>query len=130
MDIEQQQARDLRRAERRRRHQTEGGGGFGIFLIFVGVALLVHRHGWPAWFQFQAPWSLVIAAVAALNLLLARTARGLTRSLFLGGVAAWCWACETGWNGFTFREAWPWLLIALGVTKILQFILERNEEPA
>ncbi|MDL5032080.1 hypothetical protein QRD43_09175 [Pelomonas sp. APW6] len=131
MNIEQQQERALRRAERRRRDaRGEGRSGFGIFLIVAGVALLVHRHGWPSWFQFEAPWSLVIAAVAALSLVLARSARSLTRALFLGAVAAWFYACETGWYDFSFRESWPWLLIALGVAKILHFVLERFDEEA
>ena len=131
MDIEQQQAKALRRAERRRRRAMgEGRSGFGLFLIFAGVALLVHRHGWPTWFQFEAPWSLVIAVIAALALVLARTARSLTRALFLGAVSAWFYACETGWSDFTFRDSWPWLLIALGVAKILHFLLERTPEEA
>jgi hypothetical protein len=92
------------------------------------VVLLVQRQGWPSWFQFEAPWSVVIAVLAALTLLLARSARGLTRALFLGAVAAWFYACETGWAGFSFQESWPWLLIALGASKILCFMLERDGE--
>lgn len=125
MEIEQQNWRARRRSERRR-HRGEGRSGFGLFLILVGLVLLVQRHGWPSWFQFEAPWSVVIAALAGLSLLLARTARGLTRALFLGAVAAWFYACETGWQGFSFQQSWPWLLIALGVSKILHFLLERE----
>lgn len=128
MDIEQQSWRARRRGERR--HRGEGRSGFGLFLIVVGIVLLVQRHGWPAWFQFEAPWSVVIAVLAGLSLLLARSARGLTRALFLGAVAAWFYACETGWSGFGFRDSWPWLLIALGVCKILHFLLERGEGEA
>lgn len=124
MDIEQQSWRERRRSERRSR-RGEARSGFGLFLILVGVVLLVQRQGWPSWFQFEAPWSVVIAALAALTLLLARTARGLTRAMFLGAVAAWFYACETGWSGFSFQESWPWLLIALGASKILCFMLER-----
>ncbi|MGM9513654.1 LiaF transmembrane domain-containing protein [Roseateles sp. DB2] len=127
MDIEQQSWRARRRLERRR-HHGEGRGGFGLFLILVGLVLLVQRHGWPSWFQFEAPWSLVIAVLAGLSLLLARSARGLTRALFLGAVAAWFYACETGWSNFSFRDSWPWLLIALGVAKMLHYLLERGED--
>ena len=124
MDTEQQTWRERRPCERRRR-RDEGGSGFGLFLILVGVVLLVQRNGWPSWFQFEAPWSAVIAALAALSLLLARSAQGLTRALFLGAVAAWFYACETGWQGFGLERSWPWLLIALGLSKILCFVLER-----
>ncbi len=126
MEIEQQSWRARRRCERRR-HRGEGRSGFGLFLILAGLVLLVQRNGWPSWFQFEAPWSVVIAAIAALSLLLARSARGLTRALFLGAVAAWFYACETGWQGFGFQQSWPWLLIALGVAKILHYLLERGE---
>ncbi len=129
MDIEQQSWRERRRCERRSR-RGEGRSGFGLFLIMVGVVLLVQRQGWPSWFQVQAPWSAVIAALAALTLLLARSARGLSRALFLGAVAAWVYACETGWSNFSFEDSWPWLLIALGASKILCFVLERVEERA
>lgn len=129
MDIEQQRWR-AHRCSGRRTSRGEARGGFGLFLILVGLVLLVQRHGWPSWFQFEAPWSVVIAVLAGLSLLLARTARGLTRSLFLGAVAAWFYACETGWQGFSFQASWPWLLIALGVAKILHFLLERGEGQA
>ena len=105
--------------ERMAQHISWGGA-----LIGVG-ALALHQGG-----IVKADLPLLIAALlawsGAVRIAVVRDAWALIDGLALIAAAAYVWAVSQQLVGWSWRESWPWLVIAGGAVMLARGLVERG----
>jgi hypothetical protein len=102
---------------------------WGLLLIGFGGAVLLDRLGWFDIDELWHYWPLILV-VAGINKMIGYpTARDFTSGLWITFLGAWLFANLEGMFGMTFRNSWPFLIIAWGLALILEpFIRQRFAE--
>ena len=97
---------------------------WGGALIGVG-ALALHQGG-----IVKADLPLLIAALlawsGAVRIAVVRDAWALIDGLALIAAAAYVWAVSQQLVGWSWRESWPWLVIAGGAVMLARGLVERG----
>ncbi len=81
---------------------------WGLFLVGLGVLFLLERFG--AIGSIGAWWPLIFVVLGLTHLVERRIGGALV--MFLLG--AWFFAVTQGWNGMTYGNSWPLVLVAVG----------------
>jgi hypothetical protein len=89
---------------------------WGVFLIVIGGAFLLDRLHVVNLPSIEEFWPLVFVVIGTIHFLERRPGSAVTFIL----MGAWFMACTTGWNGFTYGNSWPVLLIAVGTGIVLR----------
>ena len=117
--------RDRRNDDAQPRRQWFGG----LVLVVVGSALLMDRmnlidnnlvwHFWPA----------LIALFGLGHIVGARHPREAVRGLLIVAVAFWLYAAMEHLWGWSFRTTWPFILIAFGLSRVLESLVWMRGTP-
>ncbi|MGZ8288818.1 MAG: LiaI-LiaF-like domain-containing protein [Telluria sp.] len=105
---------------------------WGLVLIGVGVAFLLDRLDlfgiWDLWHY----WPLILVVVGINKMIGYPTAKHFSSGLWTVIVGLWLFATFENMFGLTFRNSWPILIIAWGVTLVIEPMIQRrfpaNEE--
>jgi hypothetical protein len=98
----------------------------GIGLLALGGAYLLGYYG------LITPLSMVdllpglMAVIGLANLLSAGTLRRVIKGLFYLALALWLYACLAHWHGLHAGNAWPLLLILIGVNVLLKGFIRKQ----
>jgi hypothetical protein len=84
---------------------------WGVFLIALGVLFLLERMGVAGFRDIGAWWPLILVVVGITSLVQGRVGSALTMIL-LGG---WFLAVTNDWDGLTYANSWPLVLVAVGM---------------
>ncbi|HYM81262.1 MAG TPA: DUF5668 domain-containing protein [Candidatus Limnocylindria bacterium] len=99
---------------------------FGLFLIAIGTAFLLDRFGVLNVPSLGRLWPGFVIGLGLVHVLEGRIGSGMMFVVF----GTWFFACEYAWLGLTFRNSWPLLIVALGLSMILESLVRsrRNTE--
>ncbi len=96
---------------------------WGIFLIALGAMFLLERFG-VIGDPLDGNWWPAIFVVLAINHVIERR---IGSALMFASLGAWFFICELHWQGFTYGNSWPLLLVGIGASIVLKALL--NERP-
>ncbi|MEJ6004947.1 hypothetical protein WG899_05280 [Paucibacter sp. AS339] len=109
----------------RRHHQLFNG----LFLIAIGSLFLLERQGLLALPSVQVLGTAVLALLGLGRMLFASHPGQVARGAFWVLLAGWLYASLEHLWGLTFHNSWPLLLIAFGLSKMVDG-LARLRAPA
>jgi hypothetical protein len=89
---------------------------WGVFLIALGVVLLLERLGLPGLVEVEAWWPLVLVVIGVTSLVDGRPGSALTMML----LGVWFFAVTNDWNGLTYGNSWPLVLVAVGAGMVVK----------
>ena len=98
----------------------------GLLLIAAGSTFLVDQMGIIDAHELWHYWPLLLILIGAVRMVAWRTAGDVTSGLWTIFIGAWLLANVEGWFGIDFRNSWPILLIAWGVTVLLKPVIARR----
>lgn len=93
---------------------------WGLLLIGLGTAIFLDRLGLFDMDQLWHYWPLVLVVVGINRIIGYPSARDFNSGLWTVFIGLWLFATFEGIFGLTFHNSWPFLIIAWGVTMILQ----------
>ena len=106
---------------------------WGLVLIFFGVAIFLDQMDL---LEMRSVWhySPLVLVVFGINKMIGYpTAKHFTSGLWMVFMGVWIFAVFEDMFGLTFRNSWPFLIIASGVCMILEPVIKKrfgaNEEP-
>ena len=106
---------------------------WGLVLIAVGVVILVKKMDWFEFYTLWHYWPLFIVVAGAIKMVTYTRAKEFTSGLWTVLVGLWLFAVFEDMFGLTWYNSWPFVIIASGVTMILEPIIKKrfapNEEP-
>jgi hypothetical protein len=93
------------------------GIGMGMFFIIVGVALLAGHY---TTLPFSDPWKLwpFILIFMGIGRLIEGRPDRYRKSVSLIFLGLWFLVCEMNLYGLTYQNAWPILIIGVGISMI------------
>lgn len=99
---------------------------WGLLLVGLGTAFFLDRTEVFELDELWHYWPLLLVVVGLNKVIGYPTARDFTNGLWTMFVGLWLFAIFEGMYGLTFRNGWPFLVIAWGVKLILEpFIKQR-----
>lgn len=99
---------------------------WGLLLIGFGSAIFLDRLDIFEIDELWHYWPLVLVVVGINKMIGYPTPRDFTNGLWTVFIGIWLFAIFEGGYGLTFRNGWPFLIIAWGVKLILEpFIKQR-----
>lgn len=93
---------------------------WGLLLIGFGSAIFLDRLGLFDLDQLWHYWPLVLVVIGINRMIGYPTARDFRSGLWTVFIGVWLFATFEGMFGLTFYNSWPFLIIAWGVTLVLQ----------
>jgi hypothetical protein len=102
---------------------------WGLLLIGFGTMVLLDRLGWLEFDQLWHywPWILVVAGVN--KMIGFPSARDFTSGLWNVFIGLWLFANLEAVFGLTFHNSWPLLIIAWGLSLIVEPLIRRRFQP-
>jgi CHASE2 domain-containing sensor protein len=104
------------------------GIGFGMFLVFVGIAALMHQyeyiHLYQDWWQLLALFGLIFGLISILR---AKNASQMVSGFFHVALACWFYVSYAKMWGLSFKTSWPFLLIGYGLSQLVVYFLKKPE---
>lgn len=101
---------------------------WGLLLIGFGAAVYLDREGIFEFENMWHYWPLGLTVIGINKMIGYPTARDFCSGLWLACLGAWLFANFEHLWGMTFQNSWPLLIIAGGVTMVLQPMLARRFE--
>jgi hypothetical protein len=101
---------------------------WGVVLIVVGGLFLVDRMDIYAVGEIWRFWPFVIAIAGLVEVLSATRFRHVTRGLLNIVLGIWLYAAIENLWGWSFRNSWPVLMIAFGITVVLNGLVEHFQK--
>jgi hypothetical protein len=99
---------------------------WGLLLVGLGGTLLLDQLGMLDVYDLWHYWPLLLIVLGINKMIGYPTARDFTSGLWTAFIGVWLFANFEHMFGMTFRNSWPYLIIAWGITLILRpFIRER-----
>lgn len=106
---------------------------WGVVLVFFGVTIFLDQMGLVEIHGMWHYWPLLLVVFGINKMIGYPTAKHFTSGLWMVFMGLWLFAVFEHLFGLTFRNSWPFVIIASGITMILEpFIKKRfapNEEP-
>jgi len=107
---------------------------WGLVLVCFGVAIFLDQMGY---IDVRSVWHYapLLLVVFGINKMIGYpTARHFTSGLWMVFMGLWVFAVFEHMFGLTFRNSWPFVIIASGISMILEPFIKRrfaaNEEPS
>jgi hypothetical protein len=99
---------------------------WGLLLIGIGAALLLDQLDLFNIYDLWHYWPLILIVLGINKMIGYPTAADFTSGLWTVFIGIWLFANLEHMFGMTFRNSWPYLIIAWGVTLVLKpFIRDR-----
>ena len=99
---------------------------WGLLLVGLGGALLLDQLELVDIYDLWHYWPLILVVIGINKMIGYPTAADFTSGLWTMFIGLWLFANFEHMFGMTFRNSWPYLIIAWGITLILKpFIRER-----
>jgi hypothetical protein len=99
---------------------------WGLLLIGIGAALLLDQLDLFNIYDLWHYWPLILIVLGINKMIGYPTAADFTSGLWTVFIGIWLFAVFEHMFGMTFRNSWPYLIIAWGVTLVLKpFIRDR-----
>jgi FtsH-binding integral membrane protein len=99
---------------------------WGLLLVGLGGTLLLDQLGMLDVYDLWHYWPLLLVVVGINKMIGYPTARDFSGGLWTLFIGVWLFANFEHMFGMSFRNSWPYLIIAWGITLILRpFIRER-----
>ncbi len=99
---------------------------WGLLLVGLGTAFFLDRTDLLELDELWHYWPLLMVVIGLNKMIGYPTARDFTNGLWTMFVGLWLFAIFEGVVGLTFRNGWPFLVIAWGVKLIVEpFIQQR-----
>ncbi len=105
---------------------------WGLVLIGVGLVIFLDQMGYV---EARSLWHYapLVLVIFGINKMIGYpTARDFTSGLWMMFMGVWIFAVFENMFGLTFRNSWPFVIIASGVSMILEPLIKRrfaaNEE--
>ena len=97
---------------------------WGLLLIALGALMLADRlvdaHLIRHW------WPVVFFAIGAGHVFWPRHPRQIASGVYFFFLGFWFFACQEGWWGFSYQNAWPLLVVGVGLKLIVGALVERR----
>jgi hypothetical protein len=97
---------------------------WGLLLIGFGTAVLLERLDLIDLDDIWHYWPLLLVVFGINKMIGFPTARDFTSGLWLVFLGGWLFATFEGLFGLRWHNSWPFLIIALGVTIILEPLIK------
>lgn len=105
---------------------------WGLVLIGVGLVIFLDQMGYVEARNLWHYAPLVLVVFGINKMIGYPTARDFTSGLWMMFMGVWIFAVFENMFGLTFRNSWPFVIIASGVSMILEPLIKRrfaaNEE--
>jgi len=92
----------------------------GALMIAAGVLLLLTQQGIIHVVSIWLYWPVALIVVGTAKVVSPRPGRDLPGGVLEVLAGLWFLACNFHWQGFTYRETWPLLLVAIGLSQVLK----------
>jgi hypothetical protein len=92
----------------------------GLYLMGLGVFMWLHQQGIIGRGFWREGWPWILVAVGAITLASARSASRVGNGVFLALLGGWFMVVKSHWHGLTIRNAWPLILVVIGVSVVMQ----------
>jgi hypothetical protein len=109
-----------------------GGLGMGLLLIGLGVFILLGQQGLLDRELLRAHWPWILVIVGFGTLLTARSSSRVGDGVFVALLGGWFLIMKSEWQGLTWRNGWPLVLVAIGasfVAKALAGVFLPEKQP-
>jgi hypothetical protein len=100
----------------------------GVALILIGSAFLLDRAGVVDVDHFWHCWPILIALVGLTNIVAPARSSQVSLGFFQIFLACWLYICSEHLWGWTFQNAWPILLIGVGLGMIVRSLICINSK--
>jgi hypothetical protein len=107
------------------REHRSGSLFWGVALIVVGAAVLMHQLGVLPWSAWLISWPVVVIALGLARGVTARRPRQVGEGVTWVLLGAWFVIATNRWHGLDWRHSWPLALIAVGFGEIARAIASR-----
>lgn len=101
---------------------------WGISLIAAGLIFLADRLDWIALGPVWSYWPMIFVIMGLIDCACARTLKQFTDGLFCMILGAWIYVCIEQLWGWTFSKTWPVMLIAAGVSMIVDGLDKKRHQ--
>lgn len=93
---------------------------WGLLLVGFGTAVFLDQLGLFDLSEVWHYWPLILIVFGVNKMIGFPTARHFINGLWLVFLGCWVFATSEGMFGLSWRNSWPFLIIALGVKMILE----------
>lgn len=118
--------------KKRKESRDYDNGNFGIILVVIGGAFLLHKFEIIDLFQLPLSWwelaSLFMGFMGCLSLIRAKNAHQFASAIFNIVLAFWLYVSFEKLWGLNVTNSWPILLIGYGAGHILASVFKKNDE--
>ncbi len=102
---------------------------WGLILIVAGAAIFADRYGIFEIDELWHYWPLLLIPVGINKLIPPTKAEHVTSGLWMIFMGTWMFAIFENLYGLTFRNSWPFVLIAWGLSLVFGQIFNTRKEP-
>ena len=102
----------------------------GALLIASGVIVFLVQQGVIEVVSIWRYWPVALITVGLMKLVSPRPGRDLAAGTLEVLAGAWFLACNLHWYGFTYRQTWPLIFVAIGLSQIIKALAARSTSVA
>ena len=107
------------------RSTGKDGRGFrqvttGVLLIAAGVLLFMVQQGMIEIKSIWLYWPVALMVVGLMKMVAPRAERDLAGGTLEVVAGSWFLACNLHWFGFTYRQTWPLIFVAIGLSQVIK----------
>jgi hypothetical protein len=111
-----------------RSNRSYGQFSVGIFLLFVGTALIFNKFDLFVIGHVWNYWPLIIIAIGIGKLFDAQFAEEYRKAFWMLLLGCWFLISELHLFGFHYSNSWPILLVGAGITIVWKSMDRSNQE--
>jgi len=97
---------------------------WGVVLIAVGALFLLDRFDVVEIGRIRHWWPAILIGIGTVWMIAPERPRQFASGLSMVLLGIWFFACMHRWHGFTYRNAWPLLVIIYGFEMVLAAALD------
>lgn len=102
---------------------------WGVVLVFFGVTIFLDQMGLVEMHGIWHYWPLLLVVFGINKMIGYPTPKHFTSGLWMVFMGLWLFAVFEHLFGLTFRNSWPFVIIASGVSMILEPFIKKRFAP-
>lgn len=102
---------------------------WGVVLIMVGITVFLHQMDLIELNGIRHYWPLILVVFGINKMVGYPTAKHFSSGLWLVFIGLWLFACFEHFFGMTFRNSWPIIIVASGVSMIIEPLIQKRFGP-